>query len=194
MFIRPVPEEEATGAVADMYERDRQIWGFLPEFTRVFSHHPDAYEAWIQLIMAVRGQMDTRRCELATLAAARTLRSSYCTTAHGRVLKNRWFDSDTVLALASDHHAAGLDEVDVAVMDFAEKTAADATSITAADVEHLRSLGLSERDILDIVLAVGARCFFATVVEAFGAGPDPEMTAELEPELRKALAVGPDRR
>ncbi|HVR31722.1 MAG TPA: peroxidase-related enzyme [Acidimicrobiia bacterium] len=190
MYLRPIPESEATGALADLYAADRQATGFLPEYSQVFSHHPDAYSAWRQLISSVRGQMDLRRCELATLAAARTLRSSYCSTAHGKVLSERWYEEDMVAAMVADHRSAGLDPVDVAVMDFAEKVASDATSITAADVDALREHGLSERDILDIVLAVAARCFFATVVESMAAGPDPEMMAPLSPELREALLVG----
>lgn len=190
MFIHPVPEDEASPAVAAIYESERNALGFLPQYAGVFSHHPDAYAAWRQLISSIRGQMDVRRAELITLAAARTLRSSYCTTAHGKILAERFYDQRTVAALMDDHHAAGLDEVDAAVMDFAERVAKDPTSITAADVQALRELGLSERDILDTVLAVAARAFFATVVETFAAGPDPEMMAALEPALRDALLVG----
>lgn len=190
MFIRPVPEDEADGEVAEMYALDRSGWGFLPDFTRVFSHHPAAFAAWRELITAIRGQMSTRRCELVTLAASRALRSSYCSTAHGKILSERWYDQPTVLAIMQDHRAAGLDDVDVAIMDFAEKVASDPTSITAEDVDELRSLGLSERDILDVVLAVAARAFFATVVESMAAGPDPELMEPLNIDLREALLVG----
>jgi uncharacterized peroxidase-related enzyme len=193
MFIRPVPVEEQTPVVADMYSEDRATWGFLPEFTEVFSHHPEAYAAWKQMIAAVRSGIDRRRFELVTLAAARTLRSNYCSTAHGKVLAERFYDPDTVRALVVDHRSAGLDELDVALMDFAAKSASDATSVTAKDVERLRHLGLTERDILDVVLAVAARCFFATVVETLAAGPDPEMQAALPRELRDALLVARQR-
>lgn len=190
MFIRPVAEADAPQVVADQYSADRSAWGFLPEFSEVFSHHPDAYAAWKQLITAIRGQMDTRRCELITLAVARTVRSSYCSMAHGKLLADRWYGPDGVAAIMADHRKAGLDEVDVAVMDFAAKSASDPTTITAEDVEALRDIGLSERDILDVVLATAARCFFATVVESFAAGPDPELMDPLPRSLRETLLVG----
>lgn len=190
MFIRPVPADEAPPAVADMYSADRSRWGFLPEFTEVFSHHPDAYAGWMQLIGAIRGQMDSRRCELVTLAAARALRSSYCTTAHGKILADRWYEPEAVAAMVSDHHAAGLDAVDIAIMDFATKVTLDPTTITESDVDELREHGLSERDILDVVLAAAARCFFATVIESMGAQPDRELVDPLPPALRDALMVG----
>lgn len=190
MFIRPVPEDDAPQDVADQYSADRSAWGFLPEFSEVFSHHPEAYAAWKQLITVIRGQMDTRRCELITLAAARTVRSSYCSVAHGKILADRWYGTDGVVAIMADHREAGLDDVDVAVMDFAAKSASDPTLVTAEDVQGLRDLGLSERDILDVVLATAARCFFATVVESLAAGPDRELMDPLPESLRETLLVG----
>ena len=58
------------------------------------------YEAWRALKTAVAGGMDLRRYELATLAAARELRSTYCTAAHGSILADRFLDADTVRALS----------------------------------------------------------------------------------------------
>lgn len=190
MFIQPVPEEQAPPAVADMYHADRHRWGFLPNFTQAFSHHPEAYAAWGQLIGSIRGSMDLRRCELATLAAARVLRTTYCSVAHAKILRDRFYDADAVARIAGDHHAAGLDDVDVAVMDFAEKVAADPTAVTPEDVDGLRNCGLDDRDVLDVVLAVAARCFFATVIEALGAQADEELTDPLEDHLLRQVVVG----
>src|SRR5206468_8003638 len=106
---------------------------------------------------AIKAGMDLRRYELATLAAAKRLRSSYCCLAHGTVLIEQ-FD-EPVRDIALDHRAAGLDEVDVAVMDLAEKVVDDATSIGDADLQPLRDLGLSETEIMDVVLAASVRCF-----------------------------------
>ena len=43
---------------------------------RAFEPRPEVYAAWRQLIEAIKAGMDLRRYELATLAAARRLRSS----------------------------------------------------------------------------------------------------------------------
>jgi alkylhydroperoxidase family enzyme len=91
--------------------------------------------------------------------------------------------------IAADLQAAGLDDTDRAVMDLADKVAADATSVAEADVERLRSLGLSDADILGVVLAAAARCFFSKVLDGVGAAPDSRYNA-LDPALRDALTVG----
>jgi uncharacterized peroxidase-related enzyme len=188
-YIETVSEDQAGGDVEAMYETDRQVFGDLPNLTKVFSLRPDVYAAWRGLNGAIKSNMDLRRYELATLAAARRLRSSYCMLAHGSVLLRDYLDADAVRAAATDLHAAGLDDVDVAIMDFADKVAGDATSVTRDDVNRLRSLGLSDADILDVVAAVAARCFFSTALDALGAEPDAKY-AELDPPLRDALTVG----
>jgi uncharacterized peroxidase-related enzyme len=152
-----------------------------------FAQRPEVYAAWQQLNGAIKAGMELRRYELATLAAARRLRSSYCCLAHGSVLIERF--GEPVREIALDHRDAGLDEVDVAVMDLAEKVVDDATSIGDADLQPLRDLGLGEAEIMDVVLAAAARCFFSKTLDALGVRPDASY-AELDPELREALVVG----
>jgi uncharacterized peroxidase-related enzyme len=188
-FIETVPPEQAAGEVAEIYDADRAVFGHLPNFTRAFSHRPGAYAAWKQLNGAVKANMDLRRYELATLAAARRLCSSYCMLAHGSVLADKFLGADEVAAVAADHRAAGLDEVDVAVMDLADKVAADATSVSQADIDRLRALGLSDADIEDVVLAAAVRCFFSKVLDGLGTQADGKYR-ELDPALRDALTVG----
>jgi uncharacterized peroxidase-related enzyme len=152
-----------------------------------FAERPDVYAAWGQLRNAVMANMDQRRYELATLAAARRLRSSYCCLAHGKILADEF--GEPVRDIALDHHSAGLDELDVAVMDLADKVAGDATSIGEADLQRLRDLGLTDAEVMDVVLAAALRCFFSKTLDALGVLPDAFYT-ELEPELRHALVVG----
>ena len=44
-FIESVGEAEARGAVAELYESERQRVGQLPNMARPFSHRPAAYRA-----------------------------------------------------------------------------------------------------------------------------------------------------
>src|SRR4051794_29902037 len=140
-FIETIAPEQASGDVARMYDADRKGNGRVPNSTRAFSLRPEVYPAWKALGETIRDGMELRRYELATLAAARRLRSSYCMLAHGSVLLDRFLDADGLRAAVTDHHAAGLEPVDVAVMDLAAKVVEDATSVTEADVERLRAFG-----------------------------------------------------
>ena len=188
-FIETVPEGQAEGATAELYAADREAFGYLPNFSQGFSLRPGVYAAWRQLNAAIKADMDLRRYELATIAAARRLRSSYCMLAHGSVLLDNYLEPDVLRAVVTDHQTAELSSTDVAVMDFAAKVADDATAIEQDDIDHLRSLGLSDTDIVDVVLAATARCFFSKTLDALGVLPDAKFSG-LDPGLRDALTVG----
>ena len=189
-FIHTIPESEATGQVAEMYAADRELsGGNVRNLARAFSLAPDVYAAWVQLNTAIKARMDLRRYELATLAAACRLRSTYCACAHGSVLLSQFLDEDTLEAAARDHHDAGLDPVDVAIMDLAVKVVDDATSITEADIDELRALGLADAEIFDVVSAAAARCFFSKTLDALGVEADAGY-GDLEAGLLATLTVG----
>ena len=158
--------------------------GDAANLERAFNARPEVYAAWRQLVTAVTTASDERRYELATLAAARKLRSSYCSLAHGKVLAEKFYDFESVPALPD-----GLDDADRAIMSFAEKVVVDATTIAEADVNELRVHGLSDAEILDVVLAATIRCFFSKTLDALGVQPDASF-AELDPAFREALTVG----
>ena len=161
-------------------------------YERAFEARPDVYAAWGELLAAIKANMDLRRYELATLAAARRLRSSYCSLAHGKVLIER-FD-EPVLQIATDRSAAGLDEVDLAVMDLAERVVDDATAIDDADLQRLRDLGLSDEEIMDVVLTAAVRSFWTKTLDALGVQPDASYARAGARAARGARGRPPDRR
>jgi uncharacterized peroxidase-related enzyme len=190
MFIATVPESEATGELADYYAQQRAAWGFLPNYAAAFATRPDVAEAWNQLNKAVREGMDRRRFEIATIAAARALRSTYCTAAHSKFLRDVCGDESTMEAIATDPSGATLDAVDRAVYVFAGKVARDAAAIDEADVDELRAAGLSDADIADVVYAAAARSFFTRVLDGLGTQLDVQTAETFTPDLRAAMTVG----
>jgi uncharacterized peroxidase-related enzyme len=188
-FLRTVSEDEAEGDVAAMYAADIEHNGYLPNYSELFSLHPQAYRAWAGLILSIRGEMDRKRYELATLGAARQLRSTYCSLAHGSILEERFLPADDVTLIAQGRASGVLDETETLVVEFAGKVAQDATSIDETDIDRLRRAGLSDRDIFDVVLAVAARSFFTKVLDATGTLADVEY-GEMSLDLREALTVG----
>lgn len=188
-FVKQIPAEKANDDVKAMYDQAIKQHGFVPNMVKVFGHRPKVMKAWSVLLATIRDEMDQRRYELITLAAARALRSSYCMLAHGSVLVRDFLDSEQVAALAHDFRGAGLPSRDVAIMEFAEKVVRDSAAVSQADVEELHAHGLSDVEIFDIVAAAAARCFFIKTVDSLGAQPDRKY-AELEDELRESLTIG----
>jgi uncharacterized peroxidase-related enzyme len=190
MFLETTPESEATGALAEYYAQQRAAWGFLPNYAAAFATRPDVAAAWNQLNKAVRDGMDRRRFEIATIAAARALRSTYCTAAHSKFLRDECGDEATMRAIASDPSGESLSAVDQAVYQFAAKVARDAASVDEHDIERLHAAGLSDGDIADVVYAAAARSFFTRVLDGLGTQLDAQTADTFAPELRAAMTVG----
>jgi uncharacterized peroxidase-related enzyme len=176
-----------TPAPDDFLEANRAPAGHIPNFVRTFAARPAVFEAWKQLNGAIKASMDLRRYELATLAAATALKSSYCSLAHGQVLAENFFTPEEVAKLTT---TPPTDPIDRAVMAFARKLTLNADQITQSDVDTLKSLGLTDEDVLDVALAAAARCFFSKTLDATGTTPDPAYHDLLPPELVTALTVG----
>lgn len=175
-----------TPADSPLYDADRQALGYVANFSRVFALNPEVYAGWARLAGAVKAGMDERRYELVTLAAARRLGSAYCSLAHAAVLRRKFYDTETLLAVTRNSADAGLDPADVAIMDFAAKIATDPAAATPADIAGLRAHGLDEAEIFHVVAAVAARRFFTAVLAATHTEPD-DVYDDLDPAIRSAL-------
>jgi uncharacterized peroxidase-related enzyme len=189
-FIHTISDADADEATAAMYRSERERAGSVPNYARIYGARPQVYAAWRSLAGAIGSGMDNRRYELVTLAAARQLRSTYCALAHGSILRERFFDGDELVQIASHVEQSSLDAKDRAIMAYATAVAADAAAIDQDLVDELRSHGLSDDEILDITLATAARCFFSTVLDALGVEADATYRETVEPELQQVLVVG----
>ena len=192
-FIETVAEDGTTGATAELYAAERAAFGFLPNFVRAFSLEAGGL---LRLEAAERRGQGRHGPSALRASHARRRQPAALELLHAgpRIGADRrgFLEPDAVRAAVSDHRSAGLDEAEVAVMDLAAKVATDATSVEQADIDRLRSLGLSDQDILDVVLAAAVRCFFSKVLDALGAEPDAKY-AQLDPALSASAAYAAKR-
>jgi uncharacterized peroxidase-related enzyme len=188
-FIETVRDEDAADDVRRMYDEEKKVRGYLPNYARVFSPRPHVKEAWNNLQKSIKSTMDTRRFELVTIAAAKALSSSYCMLAHGALLLKQFYGPAELASIASDYRSAGLTEAEVAMMAFAEKIVKNASSVTRDDIARLRALGFSDPEIFDVTVTATARCFFSKTLDALGAEPD-SVYLGIEENVRHELTVG----
>ena len=75
--INSISPEEATGLLRELYGQDIKANGYVANYTQAMSLRPEVIAAWRNLSSAIKMNMDLRRYELATLAAASALRCTY---------------------------------------------------------------------------------------------------------------------
>jgi uncharacterized peroxidase-related enzyme len=109
--------------------------------------------------------------------------------AHGAVLRKSGMSADELKAIAEDFHHAGLKPEEVAVMNLAHKVSLHADRVCAEDIQELRSYGLTDEEIFDVIAAAAARSFFSKVLDAVAVEPDEGIIPD-HTGLLAALSVG----
>lgn len=186
--IQTTSPADADGDVREMYARQQDKYGYVPNYAKVFCHRPEIMRLWADLLRGIQCNMDRRRFELVTVAAAMAVRSTYCSLAHGKAL-TQFYTADEVLEIVNGSDAGPLTDAEKVMMSFARKVARDAARVTVGEVELLKEHGFSDAEIFDISAAATARTFFAQLCEGLGAVADTSYQ-ELDAPLRKALTVG----
>ena len=183
-ILRLIPDAEADGLQAGIYQEDIRSLGYVPSHTRAMSLNPEAYLAWEALTGAISSSLGLRRYELVTLAAAQALGSTHCRLAHGKKMLSLVEEAE-LAAIARDYRHAGLPDDEVAMMDYAVRLSTDPAAMTDDDARRLRDLGFTDRAIADITLAAAARNFFSRALLALNV--DFDIPAGLSPDLQAAL-------
>lgn len=186
-FLQTISDDAATGEVAEIYRRQREASGYVPESTRALTTRPDVLVAYTRFVDAIRGgfTLPPRDWRLITLVAAKHIPSTYCSLAYGKGLLGDFGSPDEVLAVQRDFRRAGLSDRDVAMLAYAEKVTNAASTIDERDIDRLRGHGFSDEQISDIALCAAFRSF----LDAVGASPDDDYRA-LDPAFRDPLCVG----
>ena len=124
-FIDTIDDHEIDAEVRAMYERQQGHYGYVPNYAKAFCHRPHVMKLWADLQNGIRREMDKRRFELVTFAAAHALRSTACSIAHGTVLA-RFIPAADVLAISRGETPASLSPAEAAMVAFAVDPAGNA--------------------------------------------------------------------
>jgi uncharacterized peroxidase-related enzyme len=187
MIIHTVPEDEATGVVAELYAEDRATFGYVTEHGKAMALNPDAVVAFDALLQTIQPGLGARNYRLVTLAAAGALESQPCRLAHGTFAR-KLFGDEQLERIARDFHDADLTDAEVAMMDYAVKVSRESWKMTDADALILRGHGFTDREIVDITLAAAVRNYYSRALSALGVVD--AMPPELPDRVAKALLDG----
>ena len=189
-FLKTIPANEATDATLELYQRQQGPYGYVPNYAKVWCYRPEIMQAWANLQKSIKQRADYKLYELATFAAARGMGNSACSLAHAKVLRDNFFSTDDIIDIATTGGQQTLSAKEQAIVKFAKLVVGNANEIGADDVEALRTAGLSEAEIFDVVITAAARCFFAKINDALGVLVDAPATHWEKPLVDLFTRVG----
>ena len=78
------------------------------------------------------------------------------------------FTDEQITQIVADFQTADIDDTTKAILEFAVKVTKAAPTVTQADLEHLRSYGLTDEALFAIVEVVGFFNYVNRIADAFG--------------------------
>lgn len=189
MFIAAPADSAETESV---YQSSAASQGFVMNLTRAWAWRPEVFEGFAALRNQLTSQSALSKRELAILvcAAAAERGDAYCSLAWGRTLAQEAGSVAVAAAVIAGDPCKGLSVRDRALALWARKVVRDPNATTAADVQALRSAGISEREVFEATVFIAFRMAFSTVNTALGVHPDRRLAEQVAAEVRDAVTFG----
>ena len=149
----------------------RQL-GFVPNVTKLFSLWPEIFRLNQQLfetVMLAKTELPNPVKEMIALVVSKANACNYCVTHHSNFLLRYGIGGNVVGQLGDDFHQAPLDEQTRKLLEYAEKVTRHAYKITDEDVNELRHIGWTDRQILEATVVAAQFNFVNRIVNALGA-------------------------
>ena len=188
MFLQKPPDSEAA---TRLYQQDIASRGHVMNLSRAWAWRPDVEAAFAGLrsLLTSNSSLTSRERAVLVCSAASSLGDAYCSLAWGKMLAAA-SDGRTAAAILTGEDEAGLAPREMALARWARQVARDPNGTAAKDVESLRAVGLSDKEIFEATVFVAFRIAFSTVNDALGVHPDWQVAQDAPPEVRDAVTYG----
>ena len=169
--------ETAHEGVKKLWAKAEANMGFVPNVFRAQALNPEQFLAWwnyFNLLVNREGTLTNAEREMLAVVVSGANRCVYCEVSHGAALRSYLGDPIKADTIAVNWRHARLNPREETLCAYAEKLTLRPAEMTGADLEPLRSAGLSDEQILELVQVVGMFNLTNRVSSALGFVPNPE--------------------
>jgi uncharacterized peroxidase-related enzyme len=176
-----VPEEQTLPEdIQELYAKNREKPGFVPNVFRASSLRPQQLRGFIALydsIMEADSGLTKAEREMIAVAISAENHCFYCLVSHGAILRIRSKDPILADTIAANYRAADLTPRQHAMLDFAVKITLASNTCDDADIDGLRAHGFGDEDIMDIIQTAAFFNYSNRVASALEMRPNREFFA-----------------
>ncbi len=171
-FIKVIEHAEAEGELKEIYDHLLETRGKLAEVHKIQSLNPKSIMNHMELYMTIMfGKSPLKRYQREMIAVVVSAANDceYCQIHHSAALNHFWKDQEKVDQLWSDYKTVELSEIDRLLCGYAFELTDKPGSVRENDyLDPLKSLGLSERAVLDASLVIAYFNFVNRLVLGLG--------------------------
>lgn len=154
--LRVPDENEIDESVRSIAEQNKRHRGYLEHWIRVLALNPGTlsrcFAYFESLFNPNKGSLSPAERELIAVVVSAENGCVYCETHHTRGLAHELNDPIRARRIALGHdHVPDLNPREKAFADLAVKITHDPKSVTDADLDRLRALGLDDSEILEVI-------------------------------------------
>jgi uncharacterized peroxidase-related enzyme len=171
------PEEALDPNLQKLFSKARENLGFVPNVFVTYMVRPTHFSLWFNHFKEVlNGESELSRAdrEMICLTVSAENRCLYCLVSHGAELRLLLHDAVKADRVTFDYRRAGLDERELAMLEYAAKITRSPVDCDEADVARLRELGFGDEGIFDIIEVAAMFNFTNRLASATGMMPNRE--------------------
>ncbi len=160
-----------------LFAKAEEKLGFVPNVFVVFTARPEHFRRWFAYfkeLMQGESALTPAQREMIAVVVSAENQCLYCLVSHGADLRVALGDEFLGDRITLDYRRAGLDERTTAMLDYAVKITRRPVECSHSDVEHLRSLGFTDKAIFDIAEIAAMFNFTNRLASATGMLPNRE--------------------
>jgi uncharacterized peroxidase-related enzyme len=176
-WIKTIPENKATGDLKRTYEEVSRTRGKISNIMRAQSLNPNALRSFLELYMSLMyGKSGLSRAEREMIATAISAHNQceYCVSHHGEALRFYLKNGEQLEAIKRGQLPEKVEERSKALIDYALKLSLQPGAVARSDLENLRRVGISDSEILDLVLLTAYVSYVNRVAQGLGVEHDEQ--------------------
>ena len=170
-WIDMISENDAEGELAEIYSQLIEPWGGVDNIMKIHSLSIDSLKAHILLYKTVMyGKSPVKRAhrEMIAVVTSAANKCEYWVVHHGKGLFRLTKNQALVDQLKDDYKKADITNIEKAMLDYSYKLTLFPWDMTKTDVEDLKKVGFSDREILDINQIVSYYAYVNRLADGLG--------------------------
>ena len=170
--IQVVEYEQSEGRLREIYDQIIKSRGKLAEVHKIQSLNPETIQSHMALyldIMFSASPLNRATRELIAVIVSRTNNCVYCVKHHAAALQNYWKDEERIKSLIEGKDSEILGAEELSISQFARQlTMNPSAQMIDSKIRRLKSMGFSDRAILDMNLVISYFNFVNRMVLGLG--------------------------
>ncbi|VVB84397.1 Carboxymuconolactone decarboxylase family protein [uncultured archaeon] len=151
--IKPIEKEDASDDVRIIYREIEAGFGMVPNLFKTYAHFPALLRVnWDKTkALMMGGELSRELKESIAVVVSSANSCNYCVAAHSMSLQMMGFSKEKINIMTKKLESTGIPLRDQKILQYAKKATLTPHKITDSETTELRSLGLTDSQIVEIL-------------------------------------------